>query len=93
MQGNAFKPWFVTIYMQEIRVVGRILDVVIEENHDSVANWLNNKSGSWGALAGKGIVAVTRAEGRSLTQEEKRVVWHLMWKKLESIKNSSVSSA
>lgn len=83
LQGNAFKSDFQVFHMDNIK---HILDAVIEENRALVEHWIAGKPGSWGALAGKAIVAVTRHMNKSLTNEEKRIVWQLLWDRLVKIK-------
>lgn len=62
--------------------ISLILNKIVEEDKELVNNWLAVKPGSWGALAGKAIVAVQRHLDRRLTETEKRIVWQLMWNKL-----------
>ena len=72
----------------QIEEIDAILGKVIEGNSNIVNNWLAGGAGSWGALAGKAIVAVQRHFDRSLTETEKHIVWQLMWNKLMKIKES-----
>jgi len=65
--------------MENIEVV---LDQVINENKDAVDQWMSNKPGSWGAIAGKAVIAARSQLGRSLTETEKRTVWQTLWNKL-----------
>ena len=66
-----------------------VLDRVIKENEAIVGQWLADKPGSWGALAGKAVVAVGRQLGRSLKNEEKHAVWQMLWDKLMEMKENA----
>lgn len=76
-----------------MKEIGQLLDRVIEENRVLVDNWLAEKPGSWGALSGKAIVAITRHLGRSLNDEEKHAVWQMLWDKLMGERNNFNSSS
>lgn len=68
--------------------IAAVIERVINENETIVNNWLAGKPGSWGALAGKAIVAATKHANRSLSDAEKRVVWQLLWDKLNAIRRT-----
>ena len=63
-----------------------IIDRVISDNADTVKEWIDNKPGSWGGISGKALIAVKNSEDRSLTDDEKKLVWQVLWTKLEKIK-------
>ena len=60
---------------------------VIEGNAATVEKWLANEPGSWGALAGKAVIACRQQAGRPLTKDERRLVWKLLWERLQEIKS------
>ena len=59
-----------------------ILSTVLDTHAVTVAAWLRDEPGSWGALAGQAIVATRRALGRGLSEGERRVVWQALWDRL-----------
>lgn len=59
-----------------------LLSGVLAAHSDLVAAWLRDEPGSWGALAGQGVLATRRALGRRLTEAERRVVWQRLWDRL-----------
>jgi hypothetical protein len=59
---------------------------VLQGQAATVAAWRRNEPGSWGALAGQAVLAVRRALGRSLTNAERRQVWHSTWDQLTRIR-------
>jgi hypothetical protein len=63
-----------------------ILGTVVEEHPTTVAAWLRDEPGSWGALAGQAVLATRRALGRSLSDAERRIVWQAMWDRLGAIR-------
>jgi hypothetical protein len=50
---------------------------------DAVERWGVNQSGSWGFLAGQGILAYRARLGRRLTEAERRRLWSALWMELE----------
>jgi hypothetical protein len=62
-----------------------ILQPVLAEQAATVAAWLRDEPGSWGALAGQAILATRRALARSLSDAERRIVWQAMWDRLGTI--------
>ena len=61
----------------------------LDANPDVVRRWLSNEPGSWGALAGKGVVAYRQRLGRRLTEIERRRVWALLWDRLAGLRLQS----
>lgn len=59
-----------------------LLGTVIVDHATTVAAWLRDEPGSWGALAGQAVLAIRRALGRSLTAGERRIVWQALWDRL-----------
>lgn len=49
-----------------------------------VDQWLANRPGAWGVLAGQGVLAYRRRLGRKLTEAERRTVWAALWAALEA---------
>lgn len=68
-----------------------LLLTVIRDNEDRVLAWMKDEPGSWGFLAGKAIRACREEKGESLTNEERRVVWHRMWLLLTELKEQANS--
>ena len=63
-----------------------VLSRVLAEHGDTVAAWLRDEPGSWGALAGQGVLAARKALGRRLTEAERRVVWQRLWDRLTALR-------
>ena len=70
----------------ELRQLDQVLVQVVRENPDKVVSWVRGEAGAWGFLAGQGVTAARRELGRSLTDLERRMVWHRLWGLLERIK-------
>ncbi|MCH7605704.1 MAG: hypothetical protein IH962_00985 [Chloroflexi bacterium] len=63
-----------------------LLANVIRENQEKVVGWMQGQPGCWGFLAGKAVTASRQQIGRSLEDQERRMVWHRLWWWLEQIK-------
>lgn len=63
-----------------------ILGVVLDAHGATVAAWLRDEPGSWGALAGQAVLATRRALGRSLSDAERRIVWQALWDRLVALR-------
>ena len=63
-----------------------ILADVIRQNQEKVAGWMQGQPGCWGFLAGIAVTASRQQIGRSLQDQERRMVWHRLWWWLEQIK-------
>ena len=63
-----------------------VLAAVLAERQADVAAWLRDEPGSWGRLAGQGVLATRRALGRGLTELERRIVWQRLWDRLMELK-------
>ena len=59
---------------------------VVRGNPEHVAGWINGKPGTWGFLAGQGVLACRKSLNRSLTDLERRQVWSRLWWLLERLK-------
>lgn len=55
----------------------------IANNASLVRSWLANEPGSWGKLAGAGVIAYRQLLGRTLTNDERRQVWAALWQALQ----------
>ena len=64
----------------------QLLAGVIRDNREKVAGWMGGEPGCWGFLAGQAVVACRNSVGRSLSDRERRQVWHRLWWLLEQIK-------
>jgi len=64
------------------------VSLTIESNPILINRWLADERGSWGALAGKAVIACRQRLGRKLTDAERREVWDLLWSRLTHIKAS-----
>ena len=66
-----------------------VLAAVLAERQADVAAWLRDEPGSWGRLAGQGVLAARRALGRGLGDAERRVVWQRLWDRLMELKRAA----
>ncbi len=65
-----------------------VLAPILAEERTTVEAWLRDEPGSWGALAGRAILAARVALGRRLTDAERRVVWQAMWDRLVRVRGA-----
>ena len=63
-----------------------VLAQVVRSHQEKVVSWIQGEPGAWGFLAGQGVTAARLHLGRSLTDPERRLVWHRLWWFLEQIK-------
>ncbi len=63
-----------------------ILAGVIRGHRDKVVGWIRDEPGCWGFLAGQAVAGCRKQAGRSLSQEERQMVWSRLWWLLENIK-------
>ena len=63
--------------------------LTIEGNSPMVKQWLEDRPGSWGFMAGKAVLAYRLRVGRRLTDLERRAVWHELWNFLSELKRAS----
>lgn len=63
----------------------------IEGHAPQVRDWMADRPGAWGFLAGKAVIAYRRGLGRSLTDLERRRVWHMLWGTLSELKRRRCS--
>jgi hypothetical protein len=59
----------------------------IADHPDAVRRWRANEPGTWGYLAGQGVLAYRARLGRRLTEIERRQFWSALWAELERTKN------
>lgn len=76
-----------SINMLDSETLGPVLETVVHENREKVVGWIKGEPGCWGFLAGKAVAACRLQAGRSLSDGERRLVWHMLWAFLEKIKN------
>lgn len=58
----------------------------IEENAEMVECWLVDTPKSWGYLAGKAVIACRSGLDRPLSDDERRLVWSQLWRRLMEIR-------
>jgi hypothetical protein len=63
-----------------------VLSSVLVEHGATVAAWLRDEPGSWGALAGQAVLAARAGLGRRLTDAERRAVWQALWDRLTALR-------
>ncbi len=75
-----------------VQSLDTLLIAVMEERRDQVRAWLRDEPGSWGYLAGQGVLAWRRQLGRPLTDSERRLVWRHFWRLLSYLKQEMPGS-
>jgi len=68
-----------------------ILIRTLTDNQGHVAGLFRNAPGSWGFLAGQGVLGYKQHLGRSLTDIERRLVWDRLWWWLNQIRTGPIS--
>ena len=71
--------------------LNEILINVLSQNRQSVVGLFRNEPGSWGNLAGQGVVACRDHLGRGLTDTERRLVWDRLWWWINQLKMGLIS--
>ena len=74
----------------ELEQLDPVLARVVNENRGKVISWAVNEPGAWGYLAGQGVTATRHELGRTLTDQERRLVWRRLWWILEQVKARTV---
>ena len=64
--------------------IEEVVRKTIGGNAGMVQKWIDGQPGSWGYLAGQAVIAYRRALGRTLTDWERREMWHRLWESLTS---------
>ena len=59
---------------------------VLKDNPQRVSGWIREEAGCWGFLAGQAVAGCKNHAGRSLSEGERRWVWHRLWQMLEQLK-------
>ena len=59
---------------------------VIRDHRDKVVGWISDEPGCWGFLAGQAVAGCRKQVGRSLSEQERQMVWSRLWWVLENIK-------
>ena len=55
-----------------------------------VADFLANRPGAWGFLAGQAVLRQRRRLGRRLTESERRRVWAKLWDELQALRGREI---
>ncbi len=63
-----------------------VLTGVILDHRDKVVGWISDEPGCWGFLAGQAVAGCRKQVGRSLSDQERQMVWSRFWWLLENIK-------
>ncbi len=63
-----------------------VLALVIRDHRGKVVGWINDEPGCWGFLAGQAVAGARKQVGRSLSEQERQMVWSRLWWLLETIK-------
>ncbi len=63
-----------------------VLAGVIRNHRDKVVGWMSDAPGCWGFLAGQAVAGCRKQVGRSLSEQERQMVWSRLWWILENIK-------
>ena len=63
-----------------------VLAGVIRDHPDKVVGWMRDEPGCWGFLAGQAVAGCRKQVGRSLSEQERQMVWSRLWWILEDIK-------
>ena len=66
------------------------ISLTIESNPLVVQDWLADRPGCWGFLAGQAVMACRDNVGRTLTDHERRMVWHELWESLTKLRICSL---
>ena len=63
-----------------------VLARIIGDHQDKVVGWMRDEPGCWGYLAGQAVAGCRKQVGRSLSEQERQMVWSRLWWVLENIK-------
>ncbi len=63
-----------------------VLAGVIRDHREKVVGWISDEPGCWGFLAGQAVASCRKQVGRSLSEQERQMVWSRLWWILENIK-------
>ena len=70
----------------EVDHLDPVLAGVIRDHSDKVVGWISDEPGCWGFLAGQAVACCRKQTGRSLSEQERQMVWSRLWWILENIK-------
>ena len=73
------------------RHLGDVVESTLKCNRDAARRWMAGEAGSWGFLAGQAVKALRRGMGRSLTEHERREVWHRLWERLTEMRRAGTA--
>lgn len=74
-------------------LVAEVVEATITDNAEMVAAWQAGTPKSWGYLAGRAVGSTRGRLNRTLTDEERRLVWAMLWAKLQELRRSSAQSS
>ncbi|MCI0858076.1 MAG: hypothetical protein J4N81_05010 [Chloroflexi bacterium] len=74
-----------------LNTIDPLLADVIRENQEKVVGWMRGEPGCWGFLAGNAVTSCRHEMGRTLEDQERRLVWRRLWWLLEQIKAQALS--
>ena len=72
----------------ELESLESLLAGIIRENQEKVNGWMAGEPGCWGFLAGKAVNACRGQMSRPLADQERRLVWHLLWSSLQQLERT-----
>ena len=75
------------------RHLGDVVESTLKCNREAALRWIAGEVGSWGFLAGQAVMALRRRMGRTLTEQERREVWHRLWERLIEMRQDSTASS
>ncbi len=70
-----------------------VVESTLECNREVARRWIAGEGGSWGFLAGQAVLALRRGIGRSLTEQERREVWHRLWERLTEMRGAGTADS
>jgi hypothetical protein len=68
------------------QALDQTIDAVLTNNPELVEEWLQDAAGSWGALAGRAVIARRDALRRPLNDGDRRMVWQRLWDRLTQVR-------
>ena len=66
------------------------IGLTIGSNPLVVKDWLADRPGCWGFLAGQAVMACRENVGITITDQERRMVWHELWESLTKLRICSL---
>ena len=91
--GEAGLPCYNQSMGQEFHTTAEeVAQATIEANPSAVKRWMTPEPGSWGFLAGQAVTGCRSRLRRQLSDEERRLVWDLLWRRLCQMKQTRQAS-